>query len=359
MEELLVILNQVLGAVMTILDLQQTLSGKELAVEAAPYDIEQKVTGIIGRMPDPDLTLTVLLNAINAVRLDTASPHLATTTDILAAVQGVSTDVLAAIGALNIPAPAPSVGDITDGVWGKVDPTSGDIEKKYGEEIFSPWQLSQSYASELMIAVRDATNFLVEFTENPGGMSLDYTQVPAPDWQAIAPRDTRLSWLMREEPNFTWGYASQGDAIVGYTNDPTAVAHRWTLNLSERQFELLRPPAARRTAPVWPGIANVTLGTPVDIDTAFESIEPCDGVLYEITTWPAYENTYDWGLTAQFPRAAYISFTSDNGDQCDVQPLTWPAGVMMVKDMASAVGFLGRARSGVIGSVTPFVINAP
>ena len=352
-------LSRIYDAVMTALGLTQLINEKPTAVEAAPYDIEQKVTGIINRMPDPDLTLTTLLNAINAVRLDTASPHLATTTDILEAVQGVSTDVLAAIGALSIPGPAPSVGDIVGGVWGEVDPTSAGNNLKYGQEIFAPWQLASSYLSGPVLLSGDAAHFGVEWQTDDDFTGLDYTTIPDPDWEGILHSDTRLSWLIRTETRFDWTETTDGHGIAGASRDPRDIRRNWYFLLSELDFQKLRPPAFTAVEPIWPGIANVTLGTPVPLAETFSSDEYCHGVLLAVNTWPASYQTYDWGEVSQFPRAGYLSFYTDNYGSTEVRSFTFPYECIMVKGMARARGFLGRAKSGVEGEVTPFLINTP
>jgi hypothetical protein len=110
------------------------------------------------------------------------------------------------------------------------------------------------------------------------------------------------------------------------------------------------------TPPIWPGVDNVTLGTPVNIDDTFSSAEPCNGVIVAITSWPTRYKTYDWGSVEQNPRAGYIGFLTPEGHQEDIRAFTWPDEIVVPRYMYDALGFVGRSRAGVAGTVTPWLI---
>lgn len=117
--------------------------------------------------------------------------------------------------------------------------------------------------------------------------------------------------------------------------------------------------AATPTAPVWPGLANVTLGTPVSLGLTFASSEACDGVIVALTADPHNHGLYDWGSVLQHPRAAYLAFVTDNGDYSEQHVLNFPSQLICVTGMLHADGFIGRGREGLTGSVTPWTINTP
>lgn len=119
----------------------------------------------------------------------------------------------------------------------------------------------------------------------------------------------------------------------------------------------LTPNAATPTAPVWPGIGNVTLGDPINLGLTFAYSGACDGVLVNITADPLARGLYDWGTETQHPRAGYVSFVSDNGDYTDPSPFTFANHLLTPTHMLHADGFIGRARSGVAGTVTPWTIT--
>lgn len=122
-------------------------------------------------------------------------------------------------------------------------------------------------------------------------------------------------------------------------------------------IDALTPTPPTPTAPVWPGLANVTLGTPVNIGLTFASSEACDGVIVSITGDPLMRSSYDWGGLIQHPRAGYIAFVTDDGQYSDQQPFTFPSHLICPTAMLHPDGFIGKARAGVSGTVTPWTIN--
>lgn len=144
--------------------------------------------------------------------------------------------------------------------------------------------------------------------------------------------------------------------LTAVGNLATSVSDKYTALLNA--INALAAPEPTPTAPVWPGIDNVTLGDPISLDTVFSFTGACDGVIVAITGAPTNTSVYNWDDLTQYPRAGYISFKSDGGAYEDPMPFTFPSHMLTPAHMSRAAGFTGRARGGITGSVTPWTINA-
>ena len=105
---------EVLGRVQAIQSLVQAITGAadNTARENVPFTIETNVAIIDSNVRDPAHGLAAIIDAIQAVRLDTTSPHIATITDVL--------DTLSAMPPVTLPTIPPDGygGATTSQVWG-------------------------------------------------------------------------------------------------------------------------------------------------------------------------------------------------------------------------------------------------
>lgn len=182
---------------------------------------------------------------------------------------------------------------------------------------------------------------------------------PNPDYSDIQSDDTVLSWLTRTETTrTTW----LQDASTGlcYTNDVLESEYQDQIWCTLTTPELLKiggfgGVVASVGAPVWPGAANVTLGTPVSIANGASSSEACDGVIVAITAVPSDQGSYQFGTDHSYVHLGQLAFIDDSGDYEDGQNFGFAAGIITPKRMAHAAGFTMRVKSGVSGTVTPWV----
>lgn len=109
---------EVLGRVQAIQSLINALTAQsdQTARENVPFTIETNVALIDSNVRDPAHGLAAIVNAIQAVRLDTSSPHIATITDVL--------DAIAAAPSVTLPTtPPPGYGGSSSAeVWSVVLP---------------------------------------------------------------------------------------------------------------------------------------------------------------------------------------------------------------------------------------------
>jgi hypothetical protein len=360
------VVQAIRGLVLQLLAWFPSPRAATVAIEDVPSHILDNTTDIRAVTEalttwEENTTAQVAQLQVNAV-----NPHLANLTDILDAVLDLTPpagptiqDVLDAIAALNNAPAAPTASQVADGVWGADDPLPGTEMKNRGQELTRIWQVADELEEGASLPSRQAQHFVVDIPDAPSQESYILMFYPNPDWTDILPAEDRITWLNRTDVYFTYEYVPDSQTIFGYSLDPLAPYTRWTFQLTEQEFQALKGVTVSGLEPVWPGIAGVTLGTPVALADTFSSAEECHGVLVAIATWPTAYGSYDWGTDVQHPRAGYLSFTSDNGEQTVVSSFTFTNELVMVKGMVSAVGFLGRAKPGVEGTVTPFLIGTP
>jgi hypothetical protein len=182
---------------------------------------------------------------------------------------------------------------------------------------------------------------------------------PAPDYSDIRSTDTVLSWLTRTETTHSPWQADAGTGLC-FTTDVPGSEYQYQLWCTLTTPELLMlggfvGPTPGRSAPVWPGIANVTLGTPVIIADGASSSEACDGVIVAITGVPTGQGAYTFDTQKSYVHLGQLAFIDDNGEYEDGQNFGFQAGIITPRRMAHAAGFVMRVKASVTGTVTPWV----
>jgi hypothetical protein len=200
--------------------------------------------------------------------------------------------------------------------------------------------------------------FSVSFYSQMNGNFPFANQTPQPLAANILSTDTLVSWLTRELPTWTVDPAfNGGDSIAVY--DFSSLPLIFNCILNEAQFEALKAafnPVPSVAAPVWPGLSNVVLGTPVAISTVVTIVEPMDGCLVAITGVPLKQGQFAFGGTVSWRNIGALAFTSDDGDEEFPQTLGFENAVYCPKAMAQAAGLVLRASAGVTGTITPWTI---
>lgn len=352
---MLQLLGVILGIVSQILGLAQTIQAlvSKTAQETAPLAIE-----------------TIAANGTNTV-INPTYGNAALHTDLATlAASHTLQDILDAIAALPIsdpvnlpPVPPPGYGggdpgDIASAVWQALDPNSFNGNTPYGDEQMHPDAFARAAGDNLAFRAQLAPWFLLDDIE-----WWDIYQIPSRDWPEvdfddIQAGDTIGTWLNRTSPNWTWAWDANRGFWTGYRtatgqgNGPTFV-----LTMTPDQFAGLKGQAAASIAPpVWPGVANVTLGTPVALVDQLVITEPMDGVIIAVTTPPSKVGVRVIGGAYYDYSAGEIAFESDNGELEPWQYLGFRAAVFCPKSMVQAAAVHLRVLGGAEGTVTPWVI---
>ena len=104
---------------------------------------------------------------------------------------------------------------------------------------------------------------------------------PSDDPSTILPTDDMLSWLTRENPGATVGwYGGTGAQVHLHMNTGDQIEDFLTLWI-DGQFQELKAylfgASTNTAAPIWPGIANVTLGAPIALSDGLGCCRPFVG----------------------------------------------------------------------------------
>jgi hypothetical protein len=122
-------------------------------------------------------------------------------------------------------------------------------------------------------------------------------------------------------------------------------------------IEAITPATPAPAPPVWPGLAQATLGTPVALATGVTITEAMDGVIVNITGAPTKQGYFTYDDTKSWRNTGSLSFFNDIGAQEYQQYLGFETAIYCPKVMVRAAGVKLHCASGVTGTVTPWTIT--
>jgi len=142
-------------------------------------------------------------------------------------------------------------------------------------------------------------------------------RTPIWDMSQVEAADTLLSFVSRLNSYVTWTYhTGTGDHVTGQYNDGAGSIWTFTTKLDEAAFQLLKRAYLRSSgAPIWPGLAGVTLGTPQAITPPTQTLAgPMAGVIVDITGGTANLPHFLVGAMDSWKAVGTLMFESDHGD---------------------------------------------
>src|SRR6266446_10082042 len=116
---------------------------------------------------------------------------------------------------------------------------------------------------------------------------------------------TPIAWLNRQYPGFSF---HDGGSGVPYTfgGDSCTYYIPWLTQPVFEKIKAASAPASLLIPPVWPGIANVTLGAPQALVDGLLIPGPMHGLLVHIATVPYPISFYPFGPVKSFVRAGAV-----------------------------------------------------
>jgi hypothetical protein len=312
----------------------------------------------VSSTPDYGSSLTDVLNHIHAMCVNIQS-------DVVNGTYGMSaahTERLAIIGAISgLPTPPtpPTVGEITAGAWGYSPTGPGGyttiamLQGAFAWSRLHRWSVGLPLATDPRFMVSGPFNVIDE----------DYSQLlaPLPAWGEYLPDDTRLSWLIRTDTRYSWAVTDAPDMPVA-----TAITGGvWNYELrpafTEGDFQLWKLAASSRflDAPVWPGDALATRGTPVALASGLTITEPMDGILVAITSVAAKQMYFTYDDARAYRHIGALAFVTDAGDIEGWQSLGFVSAIYTPRTMARAAGVKIMSVVDTVGTVTPWTRSTP
>lgn len=315
---------------------------RQLAGNATEATAEAILTEVVSTGLAVANGTTGLVNAYNQARTDTA--------DILAAIAAITPTPAA---------PPPTAAQNAQAVW------SYDNGGTAYRSQAAWWALENTYTRVVnmmhgwMAPALSAPGFYLYTPEPYVGVSTEYLgTVPEVDWSALGDFATVLAWLQATELHFTWSY----DNLTGYchTDDSLPGSSVWWCTVRNSDLATIQA-TAKPLPPVWPGLSNVTLGTPVALAPDLTITTPMDGVVIEITgvasKYNSYKFSYD-GLTS-YRKLGALTFLTDRGDAEMFQMLSFELAVYCPTKMAQAASVKLECATGTTGTITPWLRTVP
>lgn len=250
---------------------------------------------------------------------------------------------------------SPTDQEICDAVW---EETPSTLPQPMYELMVLAGQLASPFST-----TTDLNGTLGYFTIEAVSFNVNGTNftanIPAFDPSDILSTEDLLSCLTRQNPTWSLTEPFGVGGPVRLTDTGGGSGAVWDTTIDQAGFaqeKALIFPVSPTGAPVWPGLANVLLGTPVAIATVLTVTEPMEGVLVTITSVPSKQGQFAFGGTVSWRNIGALAFTDDNGDEEFPQTLGFEQAIYCPKSMAQAAGLVLRASAGVTGTVTPWTI---
>lgn len=341
-----VLLGQVLSSLGVVSSLAQNTTQEHLK-----YQVENTVVATSLNVGDPTFGLaairtflTTIDAKLDALALDIAdiptTPQLSTNPVIL------PTTPPTGYGA--------NTGTIADAVWGYLlgpgTAHAGDLLHDAG------WAAVNQGFSNIAFPIRNSKYFKyfgswpnAAGSDGPGAM-------PIFPLANILPDDTLSSFLERE--SYYTGWTANEDTT--YSVPSGTGDFKFATTITEPEFVVLRdgsgggPDISDHLPPVWPGVLNVTFGTPIAISTGFTVSEMCDGVIVSISGVPTRANFFQFDDKPNYRNLGALSFFTDDNEQEQQQPLGFESQIYTPRTMFQAAGVKIRTIGGVSGTVTPW-----
>jgi hypothetical protein len=336
------LLQALLIAVQALLAILQQLNQKaqRFTLEPTPYIVHDMVIGMRDDIESPFFGLDAIRTKIDA--LTTAVAAIPTST-----------------GPVTLPTTPPAgygstdVVDLANAVWQFAQPmlpstpqdalrqiartlnTTASFDIPYNQGVFSV--ASISYAGE---------GFYIESVSNP---TFDPTD--------LDPSETFLECLTRQNPTWDCSYSWAPQTYVSLRpTDGSSVSYITLIDESGYRSMLANLGIGSTFADLslWPGLASVVLGTPVDLAVGVTVTGPMDGVIISITSAPTKQGYFTFDTMRSWRNVGALAFVTDDGQAEMPQTLGFESAVYVPKSMTSADTCLVRTSADIVGTVTPW-----
>jgi hypothetical protein len=191
--------------------------------------------------------------------------------------------------------------------------------------------------------------------------SPSHTPPPDPDFSLVVAGDSVLSFLQRTQPTWTWNaygpsaYQASGAAFAPLF--PGCGWASWVPNFTQAEMYTLAGllGGSSSGAPLWPGLANVTLGEPLALADGLVVPGPMSGLLFDFTTVPPGIDRYRFSDRTSYVHVGNVTFESDNGYCESAVPYSFAKHIVTPQAIAQPSAAIVRLGKQVTGTVTPWL----
>jgi hypothetical protein len=251
---------------------------------------------------------------------------------------------------------APTVGANAAGVWAAIDGATGFNR---GAEMSIAFQVAHGLSAQFMFTAEGTPGFWLFGDLANYNVTGGPAHHPSFETSSILATDTLLAYLLRTNPLEAWSDDYFGSGRVGA--DDTSGNWHWLAKISNEEFIALRDglfgPGSRPLAPVWPGLAKVTLGAATALAPALTITAPMDGVIISLTGLPPQAGSYSYDGLKSFLNIGGLAFVDDNGQGEWFQALGFTDALYTPRLMSRAAAVKIRTAPGLVGTVQPWTIT--
>lgn len=355
MTALIALVTRILSVLTTVLGYTQTILGftTSAAQEHQPFAIETIASNAANTVNSPTFGNAALLAAI----ADAKAQGIADTAAILVAILDL-TDGTTPVSLPVVPPTGyggPSSSDNASAVW----------TEYVLSDLVTPWEYLKSLGSRSLFLkgyaeiykTDDLFSFFFPAYDQFGSVSGGQ---PSFDWGVVNPANTFLEELTLQNGAYDTGWYDGVGGMVEL-HDPIGMsALNFITNITGLEYDVLTgrssPVSTTMVPPVWPGLALVTMGSPVGIAAQLTVDGPMDGVEIIITAVSSSKPNVPYDTQNAYKFIGAIAFVDDNGDVEPYQQLSFANALYCPKFMTRATSVVVRADASVVGTVTPWVI---
>jgi hypothetical protein len=313
------------------------------AVEDSPYLLQRRISDIRDAVLLNDNSLANIMAQVKFIS-DDHENSLATILNAIAALPDGS-------GLVNPPNPNQNA----EGVWAYTAPGA-----MYSAWTHQSWAGSLSRNLDNLVAFRQsyAPAFTVEGSWWDESVVPTILHNPAPDWADIRPADTRLTWLQRTDVSNQW-IADPYDGTPLAYGDPGNSQWPMRCAFTEVDFTVWKMALWHGFgAPIWPGLAGVTLLEPTVLTETGIVTATMHGILLTVDSGPG--GAGQWGADGfrSYYRAGYVVFLDADGHADTTQFVGPDDNIFCPKGMTTAAAVVVGLNKATQITVTPWILGA-
>lgn len=250
-----------------------------------------------------------------------------------------------------------STGDVADAVWAKALPNATPFTVLEAQDSSMGWMFFASNFNAT-VSIRGNPGYAVGGLFSEPQSRFSGPTFSSLDFSTILPSDaTIFAWAHRVYGAAPWVSDTAG---MAFERDSLNGAILWYVDLTPEQFRQIKAGGGAvsvRVPPVWPGLANVTLGASHALVDGLTIAGPMSGVIVTITAVPPPTGFYPFGTRKSFVHVGAVIFVDDNGEAEHSQVIGLDDQVIVPSTMQSAASVIFRVKSGTTGTARSWVAN--